>query len=137
MFLQNNKHLNLLERSLDSATLRQKVIANNIANVDTPFFKRSFVQFEDLLQNELDRSSSSFTGYRTHPKHLEIGSASFGQLRPVITEDGTTSMNNNNNNVDIDFEMTLMAKNQLRYNALIEQINHDFKQIRTAIDGRG
>ena len=65
MILQKSKAFNVLERSLDAATLRQKVIANNIANVDTPFFKRSVVQFEDLLQSEMDgSSSSSFSGRR-------------------------------------------------------------------------
>ena len=34
---------NMMERSLDASTLRQKVVANNIANVDTPNFKRSDV----------------------------------------------------------------------------------------------
>lgn len=136
MLLNSNTHFNLLERSLDSATLRQKVIANNIANVDTPNFKRSYVQFENLLQNELESSSSTFRGYRTNAKHLLIGNSSFAQ-QAFVSTDENTSMNNNKNNVDIDFEMSLMAKNQLRYNTLIEQINHEMKKVRIAINGRG
>jgi flagellar basal-body rod protein FlgB len=46
-------------------------------------------------------------------------------------------MNNNNNNVDIDSEMSLLAKNQLYYNTLIQRMNGKFNSIRTAIDGRG
>jgi len=45
-------------------------------------------------------------------------------------------MNNNGNNVDIDREMSLLAKNQLVYNLYIQQVNHDIKMMRTAIEGR-
>jgi flagellar basal-body rod protein FlgB len=45
-------------------------------------------------------------------------------------------MNNSLNNVDIDTEMSLLAKNQLRYNVMIQQANHELKQFRTALEGR-
>ena len=41
-----------------------------------------------------------------------------------------TSMNNNNDNVDIDYEMALLAQNQLHYNALIQQLNHEITMLR-------
>jgi flagellar basal-body rod protein FlgB len=77
-------------------------------------------------------------GNRTDARHIKIGSSSNEQpIRAQITVDQSTSVNNNYNNVDIDSEMSLMAKNQLYYSTLIQQMNHEFKMTRTAIDGRG
>jgi flagellar basal-body rod protein FlgB len=127
-----------MERAADAAVLRQKVIANNIANVDTPYFKRSDVLFEELLKRELEAvKRPSFTAYTTHPKHIPIGTLGTQQsAQPRIVTDETSAINNNKNNVDIDYEMALMAKNQLYYNALIQQVNYDIKHLRTAIGGR-
>lgn len=133
MNILNSSHFQLLERTLDAASLRQKVTANNIANVDTPYYKRSDVQFEELLRNELNQTA--FVGKTTHPKHIPIG-ASASQLEPKIVEDRNSVMNNNQNNVDIDSEMSLMAKNQLRYNIVTQQVNHDIRNLRLAIEGR-
>jgi flagellar basal-body rod protein FlgB len=127
-----------MERAVDASVLRQKVIANNIANVDTPNFKRSDVLFEEYLRQELEAvKKPSFTAFATHPNHIPIGTVGSGRpAQPRIVTDETSAMNNNRNNVDIDYEMALMAKNQLYYNALIEQINYDIKHLRTAIGGR-
>ncbi|MEB3101170.1 flagellar basal body rod protein FlgB [Ferviditalea candida] len=134
MSLFENLTFNVLERSLDAAALRQKVISNNIANVDTPQFKRSDVQFEDLLKKELQQSSMTFSGYRTDPRHIQIGSSAPSEIvQPAVVTDEHSAMNNNNNNVDIDAEMASMAKNQLSYNVLIQQTNHELKQLRIAI----
>lgn len=133
MNILNSSSFKLMERTLDAASLRQKVTANNIANVDTPYFKRSDVQFEELLQGELNRTSLS--GKRTHEKHIPIGSSAT-VVKPAILEDRNSVMNNNENNVDIDSEMSLMAKNQLRYNVLTQQVNHDIQKLRIVIEGR-
>lgn len=119
----------LLEQSLNAATLRQRVIADNIANVDTPFFKRSEVRFEELLQQELN--GRELQGYRTDPRHFYIGGPSHPQ--PQIVRDNQSLINNNLNNVDIDYEMALMAKNQLRYNTMVQQVNSEINKVRTAI----
>jgi len=134
--LPSGKALDRLSRALDASALRQNVIANNIANSETPNFKRSEVRFEEFLQRELEGSGSKFVGRRTDPRHLHIGAGSGRPVRPEVAVDRRTSMNNNKNNVDIDYEMALLAKNQLYYNTLIQQVNHEFKMIRTAIDKR-
>ncbi len=129
--------LSLLERSLDAAALRQKVIANNIANVDTPNYKRSDVRFEELLRQELDGKRKSIVGYRTDPRHIPIGRRPAGTASlPQVVTDHSTTFNHNGNNVDIEYEMALLAQNQLRYNLLIDRTNGYFKNLRTAIDRR-
>ncbi|MFB9754766.1 flagellar basal body rod protein FlgB [Paenibacillus hodogayensis] len=121
-----------MERTLGAATFRQKVIANNVANEDTPYFKRSDVQFEELLEKEL--TNKSIQGRRTDARHIPIGRPAAPAVPEVVTDENTI-MNNNMNNVDIDYEMTLLAKNQLRYNVLIGQVSHDLKNYRTALNG--
>lgn len=127
--------LNLLERSLDASMLRQKVIANNIANVDTPNFKRSEVRFEELLRNQMGSGNMSIAGYRTDPRHFQIGTSA-NQVQPSVVTDNSTIYNHNNNNVDIEYEMAQLADNQLRYNLMIDRVNGYFKDLRTAISGR-
>ncbi|MDF2658329.1 MAG: flagellar basal-body rod protein FlgB [Paenibacillus sp.] len=121
-----------MERTLDAASFRQKVMSNNVANVDTPYFKRSDVQFEELLEKELIKNS--LQGRRTDPRHIPIGVPA-APVAPKVVTDETTLMNNNLNNVDIDYEMALLAKNQLRYNVIVGQVNSDLKHYRTALNG--
>jgi flagellar basal-body rod protein FlgB len=73
-------------------------------------------------------------GYRTHSRHIPIGQKTEA-IEPQIVTDEKSLMNNNYNNVDIDYEMSLLAKNQLRYNVLVQQVNHDLKMYRTAMNG--
>jgi flagellar basal-body rod protein FlgB len=136
MFLLNKPGFNLMERSLDASALRQKVIANNVANADTPYYKRSDVLFEELLQNEMSSSAPSIVGYRTDPRHFLIGKSSTG-VAPEIKTDENSTINNNLNNVDMDYEMSLMAKNQLKYNVVVQQMNNEFKKMHTVIGGKG
>ena len=138
MKLIGTRALDILERSLDAATLSQKVIVNNIANVSTPNFKRSEVKFEQYLLEELNaQSGMSIVGRRTDPRHIHIGrtSATNPATAKVVTDESTT-FNHNNNNVDIDYEMALLAWNQLKYNLLIDRTNGFFKSMRTAIDNK-
>ncbi|MDF2924730.1 MAG: flagellar basal-body rod protein FlgB [Paenibacillaceae bacterium] len=133
MNLLNSASFNRMEQMLDVAVLRQKVSANNIANIDTPEFKRSDVRFEELLNQQMNQSS--LAGKRTNPKHIPIGYQSTA-VEPQVIQDQTSVMNNNLNNVDIDAEMSLLAKNQLRYNVIAQQVSHDIRNLKTAIGGR-
>lgn len=126
---------NMMERSLDASTLRQKVVANNIANVDTPKFKRSDVVFEELLQGKMNAKTPSIEGYQTDPRHFAIGNST-KMPNAEVKMDNSTSININLNNVDMDYEMSLMAKNQLKYNAMIQQMNSEFKKMHTVIGGK-
>lgn len=126
---------NRLQRSLDAASLQHKVIANNIANVDTPHYKRSEVRFETFLQQELAGSSTKFSAYRTNAKHLDFKRIS-SQGQSAVVTDERSAINNGQNNVDVDYEMALHAKTQMFYDTMIEQINYEVRQMRTAIGGR-
>ncbi|GGN90489.1 flagellar basal body rod protein FlgB [Saccharibacillus kuerlensis] len=134
MNILNDAGFNRLRSAINASNTRQQVISNNIANADTPYFKRSEVSFENLLQSEMN-GVSSIKGRMTNPRHIVIGSASIPTAK--INTDNSTAMNNNMNNVDIDSEMTGLAENQLRYNTYIEEVNHQIKMMRTALGGNG
>ncbi|MDI4646227.1 flagellar basal body rod protein FlgB [Cohnella hashimotonis] len=121
-----------LEGALHAASLRQSVLQNNVANVDTPDFKRSDVQFEQLLSQAMNGGHSTLIGKRTDARHIAIGASGSIPDAQVLT-DKTTVFNNSGNNVDIDSEMTKLAENQLRYNLYIQQLNHDVKMMRTGM----
>lgn len=131
----STKTMRILERSLDASALRQKVLADNIANVDTPSFKRSDVSFDSTLQSFLEENSRPIPMARTNPKHFPLGTQDYSQLQPEIVTEQTTTVNNNGNNVDIDSEMTQLAVNQIKYNALVQQLNGHFAKLRSAIQG--
>lgn len=137
MNLLNSAAFGRMEGALQAAEMRQRVISNNVANSDTPHFKRSEVLFEELLEQSMGGNKPGhLTGNRTDQKHITIGTGSAVMPKAMVITDETTSMNNNENNVDIDREMSLLAKNQLSYNLYIQQINHDVRMMRTAIEGR-
>jgi flagellar basal-body rod protein FlgB len=129
--------LSIFEKALDAATMRQRAISNNIANVDTPYYKTQSVSFESELQKALAQSSTTFTSYRTNEKHLAFGTPSLSSVQPKLqTENSVGPMQNSANNVDLDFEMANLARNQLWYNALVQQTSGQFAKLRMVIGGK-
>jgi flagellar basal-body rod protein FlgB len=127
--------MSILEQSLYASSLRHKVISNNIANVNTPGFKKSEVAFEDLLQAQLDGKETSLPLARTNSRHLSGGNGT--SLAPRVNTIGTTSFRTDDNNVDIDIEMADLAKNNIYYNAVAQQLSRQLSNLKSAIrEGR-
>ena len=123
-----------LERGLSAANLRHEVIADNLANINTPNFKRSEVVFEELLAKEIyGDDGDKLPLVRTHDKHLPVGKFPLAKAR--VERDDTTTMRADNNNVDIDMEMASLAKNQLYYNALARQLSGHISRIKSVMQG--
>jgi flagellar basal-body rod protein FlgB len=119
-----------LENALNYSSLKQKVISQNIANVDTPNYKAKDVSFHTIFQQELN---SSFENYRTDKRHFRFEGAST-RNSAVITKKNV-SYNQNGNSVDLDQEMANLATNQIYYNALVERINGKFASLQNVIKG--
>lgn len=129
----------LLERALDGVAARQRVSAHNIANVDTPGFKRQRLLFEEHLREALQGTQRPrLKGTITHPRHIPIGERSSPLERPFVVErDMTTSMRDDGNNVDIEAEMAQIVKDQVFYQALADQVSRRYAMLRDAIvEGR-
>ncbi len=107
---------NLLKKSMDASALRGKVIANNIANINTKGYKKLYVTFEETLNDSMGENTLK----TDNNKHLQTGSSS-GEI--AVQRDESTSMRQDGNNVDIDLEMTNQAANTLMYDALVKQVN--------------
>lgn len=130
--IMNSSNFNYLGRGLAAANLQQEVISNNIANVNTPNFKKSDVVFEELLAKEIGMDDSGrLPLVRTHDRHLPVGM--IGGAKASIQEDDTTTMRVDNNNVDIDIEMASLAKNQLYYNAMATELGGYVNKLKNVI----
>ncbi len=129
------KSTQALEKGLQSSYLRNEVIANNIANVETPGFKSSRVEFESVFKEALEKESS-FVAKRTRGKHISFGVSDLENLSPRVVEDSSTSIRMDGNNVDIDFENVELAKNTVLYNTLVKKISTEYSKIKSAIEGR-
>lgn len=132
MLKKGLREINILEKALDAAWLRNRVISNNIANVDTPNYKAYRVEFEEILKNAVE--NREIEGYRTHRNHFQIGNFQPEQVQPRIEKNNKTSLREDGNNVDIDTEMANLAKNTVMYQALVEQLMSKLSRIKTAIN---
>lgn len=128
-----NKTL-ILEKALDAAWMRNETISNNIANVNTPGFKKSYVRFEELMSDAIDKFQIS--GIKKDEKFLPVGKDTKATVSPEIVQEDFTSMRRDGNNVNIDVEMAELAKNSIKYNALIAQMSKEFSKIKMVISGR-
>ncbi|TYO95490.1 flagellar basal body rod protein FlgB [Desulfallas thermosapovorans] len=103
----------ILAKQMDACTLRQKVIANNVANVNTPGFKKSRVNFQQHLREAL--GSGSFAMRTTNVRHIAAGPSGLDNLVPEVVLEKSTAMKASGNNVDIDEEMVNLVSNTLLY----------------------
>ena len=125
--------LTILQKSLDSLATQHNAIANNIANIDTPNFKRNVVSFQDKLKMAIDGTPSS-SMWRTNPMHMPVpSSSSLDDFQPDISTVSDTVGRNDGNNVDMEMESALLAQNNLLYNALADVTTGYFADIRHAI----
>jgi len=129
------KPMDVMQKGLSASWLRNAVIRNNIANVETPNFKASYVEFESLFKRTVQETG--FVGTRTHPRHIELGTRSIDSLQPMIRQSRHLSMRMDGNNVDIESENVRLAQNSIFYNTLMEKLNSEIRRLRMAIsEGR-
>ena len=125
--------INLMERSLDAGALRGQVIAQNIANAETPDYKSLRVDFEAQLRAALN-NRSDFTTKKTRSKHIDFsGRVDPSSVRPSIVRDTHYTMRMDGNNVDIEQQMVEEAKNTIMMNAVMTEMNSEISRLRTAI----
>lgn len=113
-----------LDLALGAAGKRQEVLANNLANVNTPGYKRLEVDFDGMLAKAVDAAR---TGDRSA---LEA-------LRPGVSTDDAVAVRADGNSVDVDQEMAFLAENNIRYNALVQLTQKKLEGLKYVIsDGR-
>ena len=124
-----------LSTALDGLSLRQRVTANNVANVDTPGYKAQFVSFEDQLELALhDDTETGLPLQTTARGHLGHSPNSGSSLITVDHNDNV--LRNDGNNVDIDLEMTTLAETALlRYQALTQLTGSKLTLLKNIVRG--
>jgi flagellar basal-body rod protein FlgB len=128
---------NMLEKALDVESLRRKVIANNVANVDVPNFKRSEVNFESELARaimEQKTDDEKYPAKMTDAKHIPFYiPRDVEKVEARVNLDYNTTAKNDGNSVDIEKEIVDSAKNQMRYNAFITMLNNNYRNIKNSM----
>jgi flagellar basal-body rod protein FlgB len=115
-----------LQAAMSGLAARQRTIASNVANVDTPGFKASDVRFEDVLNKAVSRAKPG-TGVNQ--------SALNAQMRATTLVDGTSSRADGNN-VDIDQQMEMLSEANLNYSALTQAMSTRLGILRSVIKGQ-
>jgi flagellar basal-body rod protein FlgB len=109
----------LLPRFMEATNLRHRVLAMNIANINTPGFRRLDVDFESSLIRQ-----------------MESGSGRPADIRPRVVEGGGGTPRADGNNVDIDREMGRLNKNALLHSLFSQLQSGDMARMRSALTGR-
>jgi flagellar basal-body rod protein FlgB len=121
-----------LENALDAASLRQQVIASNIANAGTPGFKGQAVSFEQEIQKALAAQDDDLY---IAPVSLDEDPKSNGKGKPPNPSDvAKPKVYDTGQPVDMNMEMVNLAKNQMMYNMLAERIGGDIGGTTKCID---
>jgi flagellar basal-body rod protein FlgB len=113
-----------LDLALGAAGKRQEVLSNNLANVNTPGYKRMDVDFDGMLSKAVEAAR---TGDRS----------ALDKLRPTVQADQSVAVRADGNSVDVDQEMAYLAENNIRYNALVQLTQNKLETLKYVIsDGR-
>ena len=120
-------YINVLDKAADASWKRENLISNNIANVDTPGYKRQDLDFESVLQQELGRSKFTSLDEKMKDIHLSHLNAN------PYTDYSQYSYRLDGNNVDIDTEEVELASEQIKYQALTKSITSEFTRMKAVI----
>ncbi len=125
------KTVDILQRSMDTSLLRREVISNNIANAETPDFKRSDVSFEAELSKALaSENKRTLPAKVTDSRHMSFNqTVDYRSVRPRRVLDYLTQSKNNGNNVDIEQEVMMATQNQMMYELMTQSVSFQFSQI--------
>lgn len=128
----DHAHLQHLKTALGAYARRQKVVADNIANVETDGFKAREYKFEDMLRKA---QGNGLRGFKTHENHIPVG------LKDISETSGesvyqNTGYDNGINDVNVDTEMTELATTELSYRLATRVLSMKYSQLREAVSGR-
>lgn len=116
----SNMTIDLLQAGIKAEGFRQTTIASNIANLETPGYRRMDVKFGDMLAKALEKG----------------GDIDLDKLELETFQPGNTPVKSNGNDVDLDMEVGQLLKNSLRHTAYVRLLGRKFQQIEQAINVR-
>ncbi len=118
-------YINVLDKAADASWTRNEIIANNIANVNTPGYKRQDLNFEDELERALGDS-------RYKSMDAKVSGLRNKKLQARVVNDYSNfSYRYDKNNVDIDTENVTLAANQVKYQGLMAGLKSEFSNLQS------
>lgn len=120
-----DKPIQFLEKAMDISAFNRKMISDNIANYNTPEYKRNITKFEEYFQNTIGSELK-----KTNEKHMDLNN---NGKSPEVEKDMDSRERFDGNNVDLTKEMVEMTKNNYLFNTSVQAINKDFLILKTAI----
>ncbi|MGA1861412.1 flagellar basal body rod protein FlgB [Deferribacter thermophilus] len=127
-------NIDKLSYALDVTSYKNKVISENIANVDTPFYKAKKLDFKEVMQNVM-KSGKKLPLKVTDKKHISANSENFS-VSNYVKYQNNMSVRNDGNDVNLDYEMSELAANGILYNMLSQIAGYEFTRLKTSIQGR-
>jgi flagellar basal-body rod protein FlgB len=118
--------------TLDYRVRNQRVISSNIANIDTPGYRPKQLKFDEELRRAVDGEELRLR--KTDRKHLPGPQEFASGGQPSCVEENPAESIAGDVSLDIDREMTKMAKNNLLYEATVKMLSRKFDLLRTAIE---
>ncbi|MCX5634425.1 MAG: flagellar basal body rod protein FlgB [Planctomycetota bacterium] len=115
---KTNEIIGMLESGIRAENLRQKVISNNVANLETPGYRRQAVKFEELLSKAMESP----------------GKTGLDEIEAEVYQPNETPVKSNGNDVSWEGEVGEMVKNSLRHKAYVRILNKKYQQMQAAMD---
>jgi len=123
--------MDVVQKAMDGSAFRHTAITNNIANVNTPGYKKLEVSFQDALSEALEQNQLELK--KNSPKHLAL-KMSLDDPQLVQTRTNTqTTLRTDGNNVDVDIELAALAENNLYFNSLAQLLSSQISLLRQSI----
>lgn len=133
MFGQVDKMCSFYMKALDAASLRQKVLSENLANINTPGYQQKDVAFKELMTDMVDRegyvnanSGKKFTAYTTDSRHKKFGQFQAASFEIPVTKKG--------GNMDINQLMVDQVQNEMIYQQMSEKVGGLLSGLNYVID---
>ncbi len=122
-------YVDVLKTAADASWLKEEVLTNNIANVDTPNYKRQDVEFTTYLKSALEQAGTPASTLTQKVNEANLS----GITTRTYTENTTLSYRMDGNNVDLSTENAELAAEQINYNALIDSMNNEFTRMKAVL----
>ena len=120
-------YINVLDKAADASWTRHELISNNIANQDTPGYKRQDIDFQSVLKTEIGN-------YKYMSLDQKMNAVNLNRLNPeVYTDHAGFSYRLDGNNVDMDTEQVELASEQIKYQALTSSITSEFQRLQAVL----
>ena len=122
-------YVNVLKSAADASWLREEVLSNNIANVDTPNYKRQDVEFKTYLNSAIEQSGKPKATLTQKINNVDLSNIT----TRTYTDNSAHSYRKDGNNVDLSTENVELAAEQINYNALIDSMNNEFSRFKAVL----